>query len=65
MLSPAIHDLPIAPSAELFAPIPKEPKTLTPAQLKQALRDLSTKGVLEDLPSGTPNLLIFNNATSA
>ncbi|TRM68946.1 peptidase S8/S53 domain-containing protein [Schizophyllum amplum] len=58
--------LPIAPSAEaLFAPVPKDPKPLSPSQLKQALIDLSTSGVLEDLPSGTPNLLVFNNATSA
>ncbi|KAL1744814.1 peptidase S8/S53 domain-containing protein [Schizophyllum fasciatum] len=57
--------LPIAPSAELLAPVPKDPKPLSPAQLKQALLDLATKGVLDDLPTGTPNLLIFNNATSA
>jgi cerevisin len=41
------------------------PGSLTPADLKKALLDLSTKGKLSDLPAGTPNLLIFNNATSS
>ncbi|KAG8817737.1 serine protease [Serendipita sp. 399] len=41
------------------------PGTLSPKQLKAAVKTLSTPDVLSDLPSGTPNLLIFNNATSA
>ncbi|TFK83434.1 hypothetical protein K466DRAFT_665835 [Polyporus arcularius HHB13444] len=46
------------------APVP--PPSLTPKQLKVALLALSTENALLDaLPSGTPNLLIFNNATSA
>ncbi|KAJ3800277.1 peptidase S8/S53 domain-containing protein [Lentinula aff. detonsa] len=46
------------------APVP--PKTLSAAQLKQAVLALATKGMLTgDLPTGTPNLLIFNNATFA
>ena len=46
------------------APVPKAPKTLTPKQLKTALLALATKGALTDsLPAGTPNLLIYNNAT--
>jgi cerevisin len=40
------------------------PGTLTPADLKKALINLSSSGLLSDLPSGTPNLLIFNNATA-
>ncbi|KAI9061436.1 hypothetical protein FKP32DRAFT_1613077 [Trametes sanguinea] len=48
---------------EAVAPVP--PKTLTPKQLKLALLALATEDVLDDLPSGTPNLLIFNNATAA
>ncbi|KAF5383498.1 hypothetical protein D9757_006134 [Collybiopsis confluens] len=44
-----------------IAPIPKG---LTPAQLKQAIMVLGTKGMLSDLPPGTPDLLIFNNATA-
>eukprot|EP00918_Siedleckia_nematoides_P000055 GHVU01000116.1.p1 GENE.GHVU01000116.1~~GHVU01000116.1.p1 ORF type:complete len:456 (-),score=51.92 GHVU01000116.1:115-1374(-) len=41
-------------------------KPLTAAQLKKALLALSTKDALTDkLPAGTPNLLIFNNATTA
>jgi cerevisin len=46
-----------------FAPIPKN-QTLTPAKLKKALIALASPGMLTDLPSGTPNLLAFNNATS-
>jgi cerevisin len=40
------------------------PGSLTPAELKKALLGLSTRGILSDLPEGTPNLLIFNNATA-
>lgn len=45
------------------APVPYP--TLTPAQLKQALFALSTKDVFVELPTGSPNRLIFNNATAA
>ncbi|KAG6910443.1 hypothetical protein DXG01_010798 [Tephrocybe rancida] len=45
----------------MTAPVPR--KGITPAQLKKTLLDLATRGVLSDLPEGTPNLLIFNNAT--
>jgi cerevisin len=41
------------------------PATITPVELKKALLALSTRGALSDLPAGTPNLLIFNNATSS
>ena len=44
------------------APIPK---TITPSQLKKALLILGTPKLLSDIPSDTPNLLIFNNATVA
>ena len=47
---------------ESFAPIPKN-ETLSPAKLKKALIALASPGMLTDLPSGTPNLLAFNNAT--
>jgi cerevisin len=40
------------------------PGTLSPKKLKTALLVLSTPDVLSDLPKGSPNLLIFNNATS-
>ncbi|RDB25302.1 Subtilisin-like serine protease pepC [Hypsizygus marmoreus] len=49
----------------ITAPIPGKPKTLSPPQLKQALVKLSSKGLLDDLPANTVNLLIFNNATTA
>jgi len=47
----------------LTAPIP--PKTLTPLQLKMAIRAMASENVLVDLPAKTVNLLIFNNATRA
>ena len=40
------------------------PGTLSPKKLKEALLVLSTPDVFTDLPKGSPNLLIFNNATS-
>jgi len=40
------------------------PSTLTPLQLKRALLQLASPGLLSELPAGTPNLLIFNNATA-
>ncbi|KAG6872520.1 hypothetical protein C0995_009210, partial [Termitomyces sp. Mi166 len=46
------------------APIPHD-KILTPAQLKKALINLATPGVFSELPDQTPNLLIFNNATTS
>lgn len=49
----------------VVAPVPKDPKTLTPQQLKKALLQLSTRNMLSDLPAETVNLLIFNNATAA
>ena len=47
---------------DAFRPIPKN-ETLSPAKLKKALIGLASPGMLTDLPSGTPNLLAFNNAT--
>jgi cerevisin len=49
--------------AEAIAPVP--PKVLTPVQLKKAVLALSSPGLLSDLPPKTPNLLVFNNATSS
>lgn len=45
---------------EDVAPIPD---TISPKKLKIALLALATSGALSDLPNGSPNLLIFNNAT--
>ncbi|KAF9012664.1 serine-type endopeptidase [Cyathus striatus] len=56
--------LPSSKLVDALAPVPKEPQTLTPSQLKKALIALSSKGLLADLPAKTVNLLIFNNATS-
>lgn len=58
--SPAIFES----QEESVAPIPS---ILTPAKLKKALIALASEDRLvgQDLPSGTPNLLIFNNATDA
>ncbi|KAL4245065.1 Alkaline protease 1 [Abortiporus biennis] len=49
---------------EIVAPVPSEPTLITPKQLKAALLALATPNALEPLPEGTPNLLIFNNATA-
>ncbi|KIK69046.1 hypothetical protein GYMLUDRAFT_91448 [Collybiopsis luxurians FD-317 M1] len=56
--SPAVVDAAIAP-------VP--PKTISPAQLKEAILALGTKNKIDesDLPAGSPNLLLFNNATTA
>lgn len=46
-------------------PIPLKPKTtgMGPYWMKKALLGLSSRGKLSGLPSGTPNLLVFNNFT--
>ncbi|KAJ7103824.1 serine-type endopeptidase [Mycena epipterygia] len=41
------------------------PDVISPAQMKQALRELATPGKLAGLPANTANLLIFNNATTS
>ena len=54
---PTTKDLSTAPAPLLDNP------SLSPKQLKDALLDISSKGVLTNIPDDTPNLLI-NNATS-
>jgi cerevisin len=54
--------LPASQDQVHFAPIPKGGK-ISPAKLKKALIALASPGLLSDLPSGSPNLLAFNNAT--
>jgi cerevisin len=49
---------------EVASPAPMGPATITTKELKNALLELSTPDKLGDLPSFTPNLLIFNNATA-
>jgi len=49
--------------APVEAPVPVPPTLITPAQLKKALIELATSGMLSDLPAGTVNKLIYNNAT--
>jgi len=58
-----LPSLVLAEKIGLTAPYPRKPKTLTPAQLKQALVKLSTPDILADLPPKTVNLLAFNNFT--
>lgn len=52
------------PSPDFFAPVAQGPVTITPAQLKKAIVALSTRGLITDAGKGTPNLLVFNNATA-
>ncbi|KIM25047.1 hypothetical protein M408DRAFT_329847 [Serendipita vermifera MAFF 305830] len=40
------------------------PETLSPKTMKKAILTLATSGKLTDVGSGSPNLLIFNNATA-
>jgi cerevisin len=47
---------------EPFAPVPQKP--LTPAKLKELILQMATKDVLSDVGKGSPNLLLFNNATA-
>jgi cerevisin len=56
--------LPEAVIETTTAPIPHFP-TMTPQQLKTAVVELATEGVLSGLPVKTVNKLIFNNATDA
>lgn len=50
------------PSPDFFAPVSQGPLTITPAQLRDALKELSTYGIIGNA-NGAPNLLVFNNAT--
>ena len=59
--SPGFFNLVLRETA--VAPVPEKPTTLTPLQLKKALVQLASPGLLTDLPAKTVNLLIFNNAT--
>jgi len=57
-----------APQATLAVPsdaVAPIPITLSPAQLKAAILELSSPGLLTDIPAKTINLLVFNNATQA
>jgi cerevisin len=57
--------LPAPSLLDAVTPTLKPLPIITPAQLKKALLNLATKGILATLPDKTPNLLIFNNATTA
>ncbi|KAK0486483.1 peptidase S8/S53 domain-containing protein [Armillaria novae-zelandiae] len=48
----------------IVAPTPK-PGYLSPKQMKTAVLSLASEGLLDDIPGQTPNLLVFNNATTA
>ncbi|KAF5357341.1 hypothetical protein D9758_005948 [Tetrapyrgos nigripes] len=53
------------PSPNLFepvAPVPSKPPT--PAKLKELIIEMSTKDALTDTGKGSPNLLLFSNATA-
>lgn len=57
----------IVSQAKIMAPIPDKPtvgSVLHPFDMKKALAKLSTPDVLKDV-NGSPNLLIFNNATKS
>ncbi|KAG6332430.1 hypothetical protein ID866_6658 [Astraeus odoratus] len=53
------------PPPQFFTPVPSGDVTvLSPKDLKQAIIDLSTKRIIGDVGDGSPNRLIFNNATT-
>jgi cerevisin len=43
----------------------EEGSDITPKQIKDKIIKLSSRGVLDGIPSDTPNLLIFNGADSS
>jgi cerevisin len=67
VLPAPVDQLLVAPNGDNLRPVPKPTPgdgKLTPAILKKALIALASPGMITgDLPSGTPNLLAFNNAT--
>lgn len=74
IISAAYHSLPaiaksFIPASQFtftwVAPAPKQPqeKLLTPNQIKGLIIKLATKDILGNLPEGTPNVLLYNNAT--
>jgi cerevisin len=53
------------PAPDFFSPIPKSNgPILSPAELRSAIEFLSTPNIIADSGKGTPNLLVFNNATA-
>ncbi|KAF8523247.1 peptidase S8/S53 domain-containing protein [Gautieria morchelliformis] len=57
--------LPAPKDVFAVAPIPGPGfPTLSPKELKEALLDLASEDMLTMIPGDTPNLLIFNNATT-
>ncbi|GAA5955255.1 hypothetical protein JCM3765_003260 [Sporobolomyces pararoseus] len=46
------------------APIPKEP-VVSPKTLKKAMIKVGTKGILSNIGTGSPNVLVFNNYTAS
>jgi cerevisin len=47
-------------------PKPKDPVStrLTPLQIKGLIKKLATKDILGNMPADTPNILLYNNATT-
>ena len=52
------------PSPDFFAPVSQGYPSITPAQLRDAILGLSTPDLITDVGRGTPNFLVFNNATA-
>ncbi|KAF8132084.1 peptidase S8/S53 domain-containing protein [Boletus edulis] len=50
------------PSSDFFAPMPRDP-LIDPSQFKKILKALATREIITDV-RGSPNLLVFNNATA-
>jgi cerevisin len=52
------------PSPDFFTPALQGYPSITPAQLRDAIVALSTPNVITDVGKGSPNYLVFNNATA-
>jgi cerevisin len=48
----------------VVAPVPPKIPAISPSDLKKQVIGLSHEGLLTDIPSNTPNLLVFNNITA-
>ncbi|KAG9312208.1 peptidase S8/S53 domain-containing protein [Chiua virens] len=51
------------PAPDFFTPVTQVPISINPTQLKDAIVALSSEGLITDPGKGSPNLLVFNNAT--
>lgn len=64
MIKPVIPDV-ILRRLPVEGHVPLHIPTIPPKEMKRLLASVATKGAISDLPPRTPNLLVYNNATSS